>query len=329
MPTIHPTIVQRLARVAAALALAAGAASGVAAQQPTTGTPRAQRDSARIADSTRAAARDTARRGATGRGARTRSAGGEVDRTTGVPGAGVRVTKEQGAAAPTTTPTPTPTTTTPTATPTNPTAPTSTTPPGMPSTSPTPTSPTTPDVAPTTPGQPATPGAPTAGLPPAGGELATSALVSSLVTEAHAVALLHEANLAEIEAGTRAQREARDSAVRAFATMMVTDHQALDQKAAALAQQAGVTAALPDSQLPRLQASDMAALPTAGAGAAFDSAYVAQQVAAHGRTLALVDAAIERAQNAELRTMLQTEVRPKVMAHLDAARQLQQRLGGR
>ena len=47
------------------------------------------------------------------------------------------------------------------------------------------------------------------------------------------------------------------------------------------------------------------------------------------RTLALVDAAIERAQNAELRAMLQTEVRPRVASHLDAARALQQRLGGR
>jgi putative membrane protein len=164
-------------------------------------------------------------------------------------------------------------------------------------------------------------------------DVATSALVTSMLTDAHAVALLHESNLAEIQAGTLAQREARDSAVRAFATMMVNDHGALDQRASALAQQVGVTPALPDSQLPRLQATEAAALPTPGGAATgaspFDSAYVAQQVAAHTRTLALVDAAIGRAQAAELRTMLQTEVRPRVVAHLDAARQLQQRLGGR
>jgi len=64
-----------------------------------------------------------------------------------------------------------------------------------------------------------------------------------------------------------------------------------------------------------------------GSPNAFDRAYVAQQVTAHARTLALVDAAISRAQQAELRTMLESQVRPSVAAHLQQAQQLQQRLG--
>jgi predicted outer membrane protein len=57
--------------------------------------------------------------------------------------------------------------------------------------------------------------------------------------------------------------------------------------------------------------------------------YIDGQVTDHARTLALVDAAIGRAQNAELRSALQTQVRPHVAEHLQVARQLQQRLGSR
>ena len=53
-----------------------------------------------------------------------------------------------------------------------------------------------------------------------------------------------------------------------------------------------------------LAVSGLAHLQAAAAGTAFDRAYVAQQVAAHRRTLALVDTSIARAQNAALRTML-------------------------
>ena len=66
-----------------------------------------------------------------------------------------------------------------------------------------------------------------------------------------------------------------------------------------------------------------------GTAGAFDRAYVTQQVAAHARTLALVDAAIQRAQQAELKTALETQVRPKVAEHLRMAQELQTRMGGR
>lgn len=217
------------------------------------------------------------------------------------------------------------------------------------------------------PAAPAAPAAPVTQAAPT--DAAVAPIVASLQTDAHAVALLHEANLAEVEAGRRAQTAARDSAVRAFAARMVEEHGALDQQASALAQRLSVTPALPDSALPQLHASELRALPSGtmrpdsamtpmrpdsaarpdstmgamrtdttmqhhagmmhGAAGDFDRAYVAQQVTAHARTLALVDAAIQRAQQAELRTMLETEVRPKVAEHLRMAQELQSRLGAR
>lgn len=161
------------------------------------------------------------------------------------------------------------------------------------------------------------------------GEVANDAafagVVASLKSDANAVALLHESNVGEIQAGTLAQQSARDSAVRAFAERMVREHTTLDERGTALAQQNGVTPALPDSTLPQMQAAELRTL----SGAEFDRAYVDHQVMAHRRTLALVDAAIARGSNAALKTALQSEVRPAVAEHLEMAVQLQQRLGGR
>jgi len=193
--------------------------------------------------------------------------------------------------------------------------------------------------------------APSAAAPSAALSAEANAIVASLQTDAHAMALLHHSNLAEIQAGNLAQQRAQDAEVKAFAQHMVTDHTALDQQGDALATRLNVSPMLPDSALPRAATQAMSTLsstggaasgamtpstPTtdaaaaaAGSGAEFDRAYITQQVADHQRTLALVDAAIERSQNAELKTALQTQVRPKVAEHLQHARQLQQKLGGR
>jgi putative membrane protein len=152
-------------------------------------------------------------------------------------------------------------------------------------------------------------------------------------TDAHAVGLLHASNQAEIQAGTVAQSRTQNADVRAFAAQMVRDHTQLDQQGSALATRLGLTPTLPDSTLPRMQTEAMTALGgTAGAATpdqGFDVAYMTGQVADHQRTLAIVDAAIAQAQNAELRTALQTEVRPAVAQHLQMAQQLLQKLGGR
>ena len=334
--------------VAFAAVLAGGAIPARAQPPSSTDTTRATQDTSRAA---RDRARDSTRRV-------TRSVGGEV-----VP----RVTKDaprpaRTTRAPTRTQSPTPTPT-PAATP--------------------PATDTTARMAPTpTPTPAMTPPDSTTGSPMDAARAAVAPIVGAMTTEAHAMALLHESNVGEIEAGRRAERQATDSGVRAFAARMVQEHTALDQQATALAQRLNVTPMLPDSALPQLQMRELQALPTGtapsmmrtdstmmrrpdstamrtmtprtdstamrmdstmartdttmrhagmmqGGAGSFDAAYVAQQVAAHARTLALVDAAIQRAQQAELRTALETQVRPKVAEHLRMAQELQTRIGGR
>jgi len=145
-------------------------------------------------------------------------------------------------------------------------------------------------------------------------------------SEANVVALLHESNLGEIRAGTLAQQRASSQAVRGFASQMVTDHTALDQRGNSIAQSAGITPSLPNNTLPEQNTTDVSAL-QGQSGAAFDRAYIAQQVVAHQRTLALVDASLPLVQTAALRTALQNEVRPRVAEHLRMAQQLQTQVG--
>ena len=156
---------------------------------------------------------------------------------------------------------------------------------------------------------------------------ASGQLVSPISSDAHIVALLHESNLGEIQAGTLAQQRATDTEVRTFAALMITHHTTLDTAMTRLAASVGIVPVLPDSALPRIQQAEMAVLQATSAGTTFDRVYIGQQIVAHRRTLTLVDTSIARAQRAELRTMLQAQVRPAVAAHLQQAITIQGRIG--
>jgi putative membrane protein len=161
----------------------------------------------------------------------------------------------------------------------------------------------------------------------------TGFIAASIQSDADIFGVMHESNLGEIAAGELAEEHASDSAVQAFATEMVEDHTILDQQASVLASSLGVTPTLPDSTLPRLQEQEMDALENAAdatgeqAKANFDRTYMDQQVTAHTRTLELTDTSISRAQNGELRAMLQAQVRPVVQRHLEMAEQILSRIG--
>lgn len=112
----------------------------------------------------------------------------------------------------------------------------------------------------------------------------------------------------DIAAGRQALAKSRNQAVRSFAEEMVRDHAAVNDKALALVKRLGVTPAAnatssalsSDAQkkhdeLDRLN------------GAAFDRAYLANEVAYH-RTVngALRNSLIPSARNGELKSLLQT-----------------------
>jgi putative membrane protein len=154
----------------------------------------------------------------------------------------------------------------------------------------------------------------------------TTQVINSIQNDSHIMGVLHESNVGEVQAGQLAVQRASDAEVKAFAAMMVADHTTLDVTGTALATQLGITPAVPNTVLPSQQDREMSQLSLV-TGNSFDKNYIAQQVVAHTRTLAIVDAAIPEAQQAALRTLLQSQVRVRVAAHLAQAQQIASRIG--
>lgn len=142
-------------------------------------------------------------------------------------------------------------------------------------------------------------------------------------------AIVVAANQVDIDAGEFAARTAAAPAVRELANLMVTDHTAVNQAAVALVTKLGVVPEASDASRGLLAAgaatrAQLAAL----SGAAFDRAYVDNEVAYHQQVIQVVDdTLVPAARNAELRALL-VGVRPALAAHLEHARHVQAALAG-
>ena len=151
-------------------------------------------------------------------------------------------------------------------------------------------------------------------------------IANSARSDADILGLMHEANRAELQAGQLALQISSNADVKSFATTMLAEHGAIDAGLESLAAQLNITPTVPSDALKKLQDSEIAEI--AGLGASnFGFHYMSLQVTVHGRTLALVDAFIAKAQQAALRTALQNDVRPHIVVHLAAAQQLRDRIG--
>jgi len=127
----------------------------------------------------------------------------------------------------------------------------------------------------------------------------------------------------DIAAGKVALSRTQDSEVKNFASMMVRDHTGVNEKAAALAKQLGVT---PKdnavSQSLEAGAKEAKAKLDPLKGADFDRAYIEREIAYHQAVLdALDQTLIPTTENAELKALL-TQVRPAIEAHLAYAKKI-------
>ncbi|WP_136163588.1 DUF4142 domain-containing protein [Sphingomonas flavalba] len=147
------------------------------------------------------------------------------------------------------------------------------------------------------------------------GFAAAVALAAPVAAQAQAAAptdpqiahIAYTAGAIDVEAGKQALAKAQNPAVRAFAETMVRDHQAVNEQALALVKKLGVT---PEdnatSQALSAEAAKQLKAQAALSGAAFDKAYVANEVAFH-KTVnsALSGLLIPSARNAELKGLLE------------------------
>jgi putative membrane protein len=155
-----------------------------------------------------------------------------------------------------------------------------------------------------------------------------SSAYAQTVTDAQIASIVVTANQVDIDAGKLAGSMSSHAGVKKFAQQMVTDHTGVNTSAADLVTKLKVTPEdNPTSQsLKAGGEKNLATLKTLK-GAAFDKAYVDNEVAYHQAVLDAVDKTlIPSASNAELKALL-VKVRPAFVAHLEHARHLQATLG--
>jgi len=126
-------------------------------------------------------------------------------------------------------------------------------------------------------------------------------------TDPQIARIAYTADQIDIEAGKQALDKSKNQDVRAFAQRMVSDHTAVNDQALALVKKLNVTPEDNPTSQSLTQAADAERKKLAGLdGAAFDKAYVDNEVAYH-KTVneALSKTLIPDAQNAELKSLLE------------------------
>jgi putative membrane protein len=180
-----------------------------------------------------------------------------------------------------------------------------------------------PPTQPPTPTEPSTPAS-----PPTSPRTGMGTAPVAAPSDAEIVHILVTANDIDIENGRLAKRRSNNPAVQTFAERMITDHTALKQQVTDLTGRLDLTPA--DNATSQALKQDHTAAAAALKdleGAAFDKAYIDQEVTLHATLVDQVDRVlIPNAKNAELKTLVEG-ARPVLAAHLEHAKQVQQQLG--
>lgn len=144
--------------------------------------------------------------------------------------------------------------------------------------------------------------------------------------DAAIVAIFDLANTADIETGALGARQAQNTEVREYGTMLSQVHTEVRQKGRDLATRLGVTPALPaDNDMARDHAAAMARL-RALKGADFDRAFLQHEQAFHAAVIAAVKGTLLPAiRNQELKDFV-TSLAPAFEAHRVMAAHLEQKL---
>jgi putative membrane protein len=142
--------------------------------------------------------------------------------------------------------------------------------------------------------------------------------------DAQIAAIVVAANTVDIEAGKLAESKTKNKEVRAFAERMVADHSGVNQQAVALVTKLHVAPEENDTSKSLTQGGAATRDKLKGlSGAAFDKAYVDNEVSYHQTVLDAIDKTlIPSASNAELKALL-NKVRPAIAAHLEHAKHMQ------
>jgi putative membrane protein len=163
----------------------------------------------------------------------------------------------------------------------------------------------------------------------AAGSAGSAAPAAGGLTDPQIAAIVVAANQVDIDAGNLALKKTKNEEVKKFAQQMVTDHTAVNKAAGDLVAKLKVTPEETDASkgLVKGGADNRANLEKLD-GAAFDKAYVDNEVAYHKAVIDTIDSKlIPSASNADLKSTL-VSVKPTIQAHLEHAEMLQGKLNG-
>lgn len=140
------------------------------------------------------------------------------------------------------------------------------------------------------------------------GAIGAQALAADGPSDAEIAHIAYTAGAIDVAAAQQALAKSHNAAVRSFASTMLRDHQAVNGKALELVKKLGVTPAdNGTSQALSKQAAATHDRLASLSGAAFDRAYMQNEVAYHQTVNgALKDMLIPSADNAELKALLET-----------------------
>ncbi|WP_441289616.1 DUF4142 domain-containing protein [Sorangium sp. KYC3313] len=182
---------------------------------------------------------------------------------------------------------------------------------------------------------PATPPAPPPGAEPQAGAAqpgtatTPSAPAEAPLTDEQILAVLDASNKKEIDEAQLAQTKAKSKDVKAYAKVIAQHHTEAKAKQAKLAKKLGITAAGSDKS-EQLTEETQSALEQLKAlqGADFDQQFVATMIKDHQNTLDFLDRkALPNAKNADLKALVEKDLRPTIEKHLKDAEALSQKLG--
>jgi putative membrane protein len=149
------------------------------------------------------------------------------------------------------------------------------------------------------------------------------------LTDPQIAAIVVAANQVDVDAGNLALKKTKSEEVKKFAQQMVTDHTAVNKAAVDLVTKLKVTPEETDASKGLVAGgADTRAKLEKLDGAAFDKAYVDNEVAYHKAVIDVIDTKlIPSASNAELKNTL-VSVKPAFDEHLKHAEMLQSQLNG-
>ena len=146
------------------------------------------------------------------------------------------------------------------------------------------------------------------------------------MNDSNIVAILDAVNAADSSGGHLASTKGTNAAVKEFGRTMMRDHHMLRQQGQQTAKKDSIGPAMPSGDTTGAHAKKMEdSLKAMPKGAAWDQAYIANEVAAHQAVLSFLQQAQGTAQHQDLKDLIGKAI-PAVQGHLTKAQDIQSKL---